>query len=95
MIIWLKDTAAMFGMKEVICLCAYFFTYEIASMMIQYKDAAGIWHEDRFRPLVTAFSNLVMNLITVQFIGIVGVLISTVISFAVIGIPWLIKNIFT
>lgn len=95
MIIWLKDTAAMFGMKEVICLCAYFFTYEIASMMIQYKDAAGIWHEDRFRPLVTALSNLVMNLITVQFIGIVGVLISTVISFVVIGIPWLIKNIFT
>ena len=91
---WLKDVNAMFGVKEVVCLCAYFFVYEVAAIMLQYKDAAGMWHEDRFRPLVTAGSNLIMNLATVQFLGIVGVLLSTAISFAFIGIPWLIRNIF-
>lgn len=94
MLWWLKDTRALFGIKEVVCLCAYFFVYEIVSIMIQYKDAAGMWHEDRFRPLITAGSNLIMNLATVRFLGIVGVLLSTAVSFAFIGIPWLIRNIF-
>lgn len=95
MMLWIQNESAMFSMIEVVCLSSYFFVYELAAMMIQYKDAAGIWHEDRFRPLVTALGNLVMNLIAVQFIGIVGVLLSTVVSFAIIGIPWLVHNIFS
>lgn len=55
-----------------------------------YKDAAGLWHEDRFRPLCTALANLVMNLILVQFIGIYGILLSTVLSTLFIGMPWVI-----
>lgn len=95
MFLWLHEEAYMFGMIEVVCLCSYFFIYELVSMMIQYKDAAGIWHEDRFRPLLTALANLLMNLIFVQYIGIIGVLLSTAVSFALIGIPWLIHNIFS
>ena len=54
-----------------------------------------MWHEDRFRPLVTAFSNLGMNLIMVQFWGIYGVLLSTVLSTLFVGMPWLLHNLFT
>ena len=79
----------------VICFVIYFFTYEINQLFNSYKDAAGIWHQDRFRPLVTALSNLVMNLIFVQFMGIYGVLLSTVISMLLIGMPWILTNIFT
>lgn len=93
--IWLNDTSKMLGMTEVVCFCLYFFVYEISMMMIQYKDAAGMWHEDRFRPLVTSLTNLILNLLTVKYMGLLGVLLSTVISFAVVGIPWLIKNLFT
>ena len=60
-----------------------------------YKDAAGIWHEDRFRPLATALANLTMNLIMVQFIGIYGVMLSTVLSALIVGLPWLLHNLFT
>ena len=60
-----------------------------------YKDAAGIWHEDRMRPLVTALANLGMNLVMVQFWGIYGVILSTVLSQVFIGIPWLLRNLFT
>lgn len=93
--LWLKDSSSMLGMLEVLCLCIYFFVYEMAAMMIQYKDAAGIWHEDRFRPLITALFNLMLNLILVQSIGLLGVILSTVISFVLIGIPWLVKNLFS
>lgn len=79
----------------VICFCIYFFIYEINRLLNTYKDAAGIWHEDRFRPLVTAAANLFMNLIMVQFWGIYGIILSTVLSMLCVGMPWLLHNLFT
>lgn len=79
----------------VIYLVMYFFIYEINALLNLYKDASGIWHKDRFRTLVTALSNLVMNIILVNVIGIYGVLLSTVISMILIGMPWIIHNLFT
>lgn len=55
----------------VICLVVYYYIYEINQLLNLYKDAGGIWHEDRFRPLVTAIANVSMNLIMVQFWGII------------------------
>lgn len=92
--IWVgKDL--MLGFSAVICFCIYYFVYEINQLLNTYKDAAGIWHEDRFRPLVTAGVNLGMNLITVQFWGIYGVILSTVLSTLFVGMPWLLHNLFT
>lgn len=92
--IWVGEDL-MLGFSAVICFCVYFFVYEINQLLNTYKDAAGIWHEDRFRPLVTAGTNLIMNLIMVQFWGIYGVLLSTVLSTLFVGMPWLLHNLFT
>ena len=83
------------GFSAVICFVIYYFIYEINQLLNLYKDAAGLWHEDRFRPLITAVSNLIMNLILVQYIGIYGVLLSTVLTMVGIGMPWLLYNLFT
>ena len=92
--IWMgKELMLCFSV--VVCLCIYFFIYEIERLLDIYKDAAGIWHEDRMRPLVTALANLGMNLVMVQFWGIYGVILSTVLSQVFIGIPWLLRNLFT
>lgn len=85
----------MLDFSVVICFCIYYFIYEINQLLNMYKDAAGIWHEDRFRPLVTAFTNLGLNLIMVQFWGIYGIILSTVLSMLIVGMPWLIYNLFT
>lgn len=85
----------MFDFSAVICFCVYFCIKQFNTLLNIYKDAAGMWHKDRFRPLVTALSNLAMNLIMVQFWGIYGVLLSTIISMLVIGMPWIINNLFT
>uniref|UniRef100_UPI00280ACE13 lipopolysaccharide biosynthesis protein n=1 Tax=uncultured Thomasclavelia sp. TaxID=3025759 RepID=UPI00280ACE13 len=70
----------MLGFSAVICFCIYFYVCEINALLNLYKDAAGIWHTDRFRPLITALANLIMNLIMVKFWGIYGVILSTVLS---------------
>lgn len=92
--IWVGEKYEL-GFNVVICFCIYYFVYEINQLLNMYKDAAGMWHEDRFRPLVTALSNLAMNLIMVQFIGVYGVILSTVLSMFLVGMPWLLHNLFT
>lgn len=91
--IWMGEDL-MLDMSAVICFVLYFIVYEINAVLNLFKDAAGIWHQDRFRPLVVSLVNLVLNLATVNWGGIYGVLLSTVVSMAFIGIPWVTNNLF-
>lgn len=85
----------MLSYGVVVCISIYFFVMEINQLLNLYKEASGYWHQDRFRPLVTALSNLTMNVITVRFWGLYGVVLSTVLSAVFIGMPWLLHNIFS
>jgi hypothetical protein len=85
----------MLSFSAVICFVTYFFIRQLNSLFNLYKDASGMWHEDRFRPLAAALMNLVLNLILVRFIGIYGILISTVLAILCVGMPWLLRNLFT
>lgn len=73
---------------------AYMLTYELSRVLCLYKDAAGKWHADRYRPLITAIINLVTNIILVNTIGIVGVLLSTIVSYLFINTPWILHRLF-
>ncbi len=84
----------MLNMSAVVCMVVYFFIRQLNSLLNLYKDASGMWHEDKFRPLAAALTNLILNLILVQFIGIYGVILSTVIAISVVGMPWLLHNLF-
>ena len=94
MILWMgEENLLPFGV--VVCIVIYYFVYEIDKLFCTFKNAAGIWRQDRFRPLITAGANLVMNLIMVQFWGIYGIVLSTVLSTVLVGLPWLLYNLFT
>lgn len=92
--LWVGESL-MLDFRAVLCFGLYYYVYEINQLLNTYKDAAGIWHEDRYRPLITALTNLGMNLIMVQFWGIYGVLLSTVLSILIVGMPWLLHNLFS
>lgn len=84
----------MLDYPMVILFCIYFFIKLVNQLFIMYKDASGIWNYDRFRPLAVAMTNLIMNLIMVQFWGLYGILLSTILSTVVVGYPWLLRNLF-
>ena len=91
--IWMgKENLLTFN--YVICFVIYYYTMGMNRLINMFKDAAGIWHRDRFRPLVAALVNLGLNLATVQWLGLYGVLLSSVISTVVVQIPWLVHNLF-
>ncbi len=84
--IWVGEEL-MFPFYVVLEMGLYFFMYQIRKIPVVYKDAAGIWWEDRFRPYVCMIVNVVLNIVLVQIIGISGIILSTVFSLFV-SIPW-------
>lgn len=70
-----------------VLMALYLYVYEIQRTILVFKDAAGLWYEDRLRPYVSMIFNVVVNIILVQVIGLSGVVISTILAFA-ISIPW-------
>lgn len=88
----------LFPFLTVYLMVLYFFLPRLTTMTYTYREAAGLWWEDRFRPLVATAVNLIVNIILVQFIGMNGVIISTLICTVFINIPWgshiLFKNYF-
>lgn len=49
-----------------------------------YKDAAGIFYEDRFVPLIESFLNIVLSILLVNKFGLAGVFVGTFLSSLVV-----------
>lgn len=94
MILWVGEDLLLSDFF-VALMCIYLFVYVVQTLNFVYKDAAGIWHKDRFRPLVVGVANLILNIGFVRFWGIYAIVLSTIISFTFIGMPWLIHNLFS
>lgn len=92
--LWMGEDL-MLPFSSVVCLCVYFYVYEINRLFNVYKDAAGLWHVDRYRPLVKSILNLFLNIILVNIFGLNGVVLSTALVIIFVGFPWLWYNLFT
>ena len=91
--IWMGgENLLSFGL--VLCFTVYYYSMGANKLINMFKDAAGIWRIDRWRPLTAALVNLGLNLATVRWLGLYGVLLSSVFSIVVIQIPWLFHNLF-
>ena len=64
--------------------CIYFFSIHFSRVCHVYRDAAGLWWQDRFRPIVETVVNLVLNILLVKYLGVTGVMFSTI--FCIVGI---------
>lgn len=85
MYLWVgKDLMLSFGM--VVLFCIYFYANTIQRIVVIYKDAAGIWKEDMLRCYLSSALNLIVNIITVRYIGLYGVIGSSVIA-NLVGLP--------
>ena len=78
-----------------VLLVVYFYVYLVIRPFCVFKDSAGMWEQDKFRPLVSALVNLLLNIITVRFIGLYGVIGSTIVAVVFVSMPWVILNINT
>lgn len=84
----------MLSNQIVILLVIYFFSYKMGDVCWMYREAIGLWWEARYVPLVSSVVNLIINIILVKWIGLVGVLISSILSLMLINFPWSSKVLF-
>ncbi|PEA20190.1 hypothetical protein CON40_16335 [Bacillus cereus] len=77
--IWLGSEFLM-NKSVLLILMIIFYERGMRNSITTVKTTSGIFHEDRFAPLCQAAINLIFSLILVQYIGIVGVFIGTLIS---------------
>lgn len=77
-----------FGFGIVICFVIYFYVWKMMDIINLYKEAAGLWEFDKYRPIVASIVNLIINVILVQKIGLYGIIISTIVSIVFIIFPW-------
>lgn len=71
-----------------VLFCLYFYIHMIRRTILMYRDAAGLWKENRWQPIVSASFNLIVNIFLVQKIGVYGILISSILAQVFIDIPW-------
>ena len=93
MLLWMGEESLL-SFDYVICFAIYFYAMGVNKLVNMFKDAAGIWRKDRWRPLTASLVNLGLNLLTVRWLGLYGVLLSSVVSIVVVGLPWLLHNLF-
>lgn len=87
MMLWMGKRL-IFSIDIVCALVACFYISQIRKVVQTYKDAAGIWCGDKFKPLVGCIANLTLNILLVYKIGVIGVVISTIVSYLFIELPW-------
>ena len=85
--IWMGEKM-LFPNYMVILFAIYFYSWLVRRIGLTYKDAAGMWEQDFWKPYVGVVVNLVVNIILCKIIGVAGVLISTIIVMVVIYFPW-------
>ena len=78
----------------VVLFCIYFFFIVVQNFCCVYKDAAGIWKQDRYRPLISGIVNLILNIAFVKVWGIYAIVLSTIASYIFIALPWIVRNLF-
>lgn len=83
--LWLGSEFLM-SKGVLIILMIIFYERGMRNPITTVKTTSGIFHEDRFAPLCQAAANLIVSIISVQYIGIEGVFIGTLVS--VLAVPF-------
>ena len=85
--VWVgEDLALADGLAMLFVL--YFYVQTMGDIVYLYRTAAGLWWQDRARPLVETFANIVLNLLFVHIWGFAGVLLATVVTLVLINFGW-------
>ena len=98
--IWVKNDSALVRHALTPALMVlYFYVMQSRQVLVSFKAAASLWKQDRWKPIVAGAVNLGTNILFVLFLPdaykLDGVILSTIVGFAFIQIPWESHVVFT
>lgn len=77
--IWV-GTEYLLPFSVLVALCINNYWQTMRGTIAAFKEAAGIYYEDRFVPLIESLVNIIFSIIYIYIAGIAGVFIGTIIS---------------
>ncbi|MBQ0064173.1 MAG: hypothetical protein KBT48_00250, partial [Firmicutes bacterium] len=77
--LWLGDSFIL-DQSIVFVLCAVFYVMGMRRTALQYRSAAGLFYQDRYKPLIESVVNLALSIPLTMHLGIVGVKLGTILS---------------
>lgn len=84
---WVGEAYLLDG-RIMAVFCLYFFTWKMGDMCYTYRQAAGLWWQDKVRPLVESAVNLILNVVLVRVCGVAGVIYATIFCLVFINTGW-------
>ena len=80
-------------------MVVYFYVNQSRQTLLTFKSAAGLWRQDRWKPIVAGAVNLALNIVLVVTLPdaykLDGVILSTIVGYVFIQIPWESHVVFT
>lgn len=77
--IWLGE-GQILDQWTIILLLLNFYFFLMRGSVERFKEGGGIYHQDRYAPLIEAAINLVASIVLINLIGLPGVLLGTLLS---------------
>lgn len=84
--VWL-DQSMLLNQTVVIALTVNFFLGQSRHTLIAFTSASGLFRKDKWRPLLEAVVNLIASILLVQYLGVIGIFLGTIISY-IAAIYW-------
>ena len=78
--LWLKTDSLIFGMDTVVLISAVFFLTGMRKTVLTFREAAGAFYYDRYKPIVESIVNIITSVLLARVIGVSGIFLGTVIS---------------
>jgi len=81
-IILTKDPSVNLTLDKTILtlVCVSFYCLHSRYIVCIFKECAGLFYEDRIKPLFEAVVNLIVSIVLAKFIGLAGIIIGTIVS---------------
>ncbi|MCM1461034.1 MAG: hypothetical protein NC088_12985 [Bacteroides sp.] len=77
--LWIGDDYLLNTATLLVCICSYYITGMRKTVWV-FKDAAGIYQQDQYKPVVEAILNIIFSIPLAIKLGITGVLLGTILS---------------
>lgn len=86
--IWMGDKYLL-DFSSVVFLSLLFYVLQVNNAVGVFKGSLGMYWQDRYRPILSAGVNLILNIILSKIIGINGVIISSIVANIFVDFPYI------
>jgi len=78
--VWTGGGIYLLDFSTVLLICVSYYLLRMRSGVSVFKEAAGLFWQDRWKPIAESVINLVVSIVLAQLMGINGIFIGTIVS---------------